>query len=81
MGRTVSSSSLYERYVRSPAAQARSLERVSHRPWPLRPGPWVMGQTWRHLLQAQAGGEHEDRFEAVMLVLSAESADVGEDGR
>jgi uncharacterized protein len=32
------------------AAQARSLEELEHRPWPLPVRPWVMGQTWRRLL-------------------------------
>src|SRR4051794_1336518 len=34
------------------AAQARGLEVSGHRPWPLPPGPWVQGQTWRDLLFA-----------------------------
>jgi uncharacterized protein len=33
-------------------AQARSLERTTHRPWPLPDGPWLQGQTWRDLLFA-----------------------------
>lgn len=28
------------------------LRSVEHRPWPLRSGPWVMGQTWHDLLFA-----------------------------
>src|SRR3954462_13778994 len=33
-------------------AQARSLERTTHRPWPLPDSPWLQGQTWRDLLFA-----------------------------
>jgi uncharacterized protein YqjF (DUF2071 family) len=32
--------------------QARSLERLEHRPWPLPRRGWVMGQTWEDLLFA-----------------------------
>jgi uncharacterized protein YqjF (DUF2071 family) len=32
------------------AAQAHSLSVTEHRPWPLKPQPWLMGQTWRRLL-------------------------------
>ena len=32
--------------------QNRSLERLDHRPWPLPPRGWVMGQTWEDLLFA-----------------------------
>src|SRR4051794_11071808 len=46
--------------LRSPAAdvlaaigrQRASLRRTDHRPFPLAPGPWVMGQTWIDLLFA-----------------------------
>lgn len=38
--------------VRAPARQSRSLATVAHRPWPLPPGRWIMGQTWRDLLFA-----------------------------
>ena len=34
------------------SAQARSLEVVDHRPWPLPRRPWLLGQTWRRLLFA-----------------------------
>jgi uncharacterized protein YqjF (DUF2071 family) len=34
------------------ALQPRGLEEVEHRPWPLPTRPWLMGQTWRHLLFA-----------------------------
>jgi uncharacterized protein YqjF (DUF2071 family) len=34
------------------AAQAQTLQEVDHRPWPLNPRPWVMGQTWERLLFA-----------------------------
>jgi uncharacterized protein YqjF (DUF2071 family) len=34
------------------ARQARSLERLEHRPWPVPPRGWVMGQTWEDLLFA-----------------------------
>jgi uncharacterized protein YqjF (DUF2071 family) len=27
-----------------------ALQTVSHRPWPLTPGPWIMAQTWHDLL-------------------------------
>jgi uncharacterized protein len=32
--------------------QARSLEHLAHRPWPISPGGWTMGQTWEDLLFA-----------------------------
>ena len=32
--------------------QARSLEHLEHRPWPVSPRGWVMGQTWEDLLFA-----------------------------
>jgi uncharacterized protein YqjF (DUF2071 family) len=32
--------------------QSRSLEHLGHRPWPLSPRGWVMGQTWEDLLFA-----------------------------
>jgi uncharacterized protein YqjF (DUF2071 family) len=32
------------------AKQARGLEEVGHRPWPLPDGPWRMGQSWLRLL-------------------------------
>jgi uncharacterized protein YqjF (DUF2071 family) len=32
--------------------QRRTLEAVAHRPWPLPTRPWLMGQTWYHLLFA-----------------------------
>ena len=32
--------------------QRQGLRVVAHRPWPLPNGPWVMGQTWEHLLFA-----------------------------
>jgi uncharacterized protein YqjF (DUF2071 family) len=32
--------------------QNRSLEQLEHRPWPLPPRGWVMGQTWEDLLFA-----------------------------
>ena len=34
------------------ALQRRTLAEVQHRPWPLPSRPWLMGQTWRHLLFA-----------------------------
>jgi uncharacterized protein YqjF (DUF2071 family) len=34
------------------ALQRRTLAEVEHRPWPLPSRPWLMGQTWRHLLFA-----------------------------
>jgi uncharacterized protein YqjF (DUF2071 family) len=36
----------------APRRQARSLERLEHRPWPLPRRPWTMGQTWDDLLFA-----------------------------
>jgi uncharacterized protein len=32
--------------------QARSLEQLEHRPWPISPRGWTMGQTWEDLLFA-----------------------------
>jgi uncharacterized protein YqjF (DUF2071 family) len=34
------------------ARQARSLEQLEHRPWPVPSRPWTMGQTWEDLLFA-----------------------------
>jgi uncharacterized protein len=34
------------------ARQARSLEQTEHRPWPIAPRGWTMGQTWEDLLFA-----------------------------
>jgi uncharacterized protein YqjF (DUF2071 family) len=34
------------------AEQPRTLEERSHRPWPLPDRPWLMAQTWNHLLFA-----------------------------
>jgi hypothetical protein len=34
------------------ARQARSLEHLDHRPWPIPPRAWTMGQTWEDLLFA-----------------------------
>jgi uncharacterized protein YqjF (DUF2071 family) len=36
----------------APARQARSLQQVEHRPWPLPSGRWTLGQTWEDLLFA-----------------------------
>src|SRR3954462_6808056 len=40
-------------------AQARSVEEVVHRPWPLPDRPWVMGQTWQRLLFAHWRVPHD----------------------
>src|SRR5436309_14481829 len=34
------------------ARQSRSLEHTGHRPWPISPRGWTMGQTWEDLLFA-----------------------------
>ena len=39
-------------FLEAPARQASSLEETTHRPWPLPPGQWLMGQTWESLLFA-----------------------------
>lgn len=36
----------------APIMQGRVTRVVDHRPWPLPPGPWVMGQTWMDVLFA-----------------------------
>ena len=38
--------------LRAASRQARSLEQVAHRPWPVPARRWVMGQTWEQLLFA-----------------------------
>jgi uncharacterized protein YqjF (DUF2071 family) len=38
--------------VRAAGRQARTLERLEHRPWPLPEGRWSSGQTWADLLFA-----------------------------
>jgi len=42
------------------AAQARSLQEVEHRPWPLPAQPWTMGQTWQNLLSAHWRFAHDE---------------------
>jgi uncharacterized protein len=39
-------------FLSAPARQAAVLDEREHRPWPLPDGPWVMAQTWEHLLFA-----------------------------
>jgi uncharacterized protein YqjF (DUF2071 family) len=39
--------------------QARSLEEVEHRPWPLDSRPWLMGQSWVRLLFAHWRVDHD----------------------
>jgi uncharacterized protein len=41
------------------SAQARSLEVVDHRPWPLPQRPWSLGQTWQRLLFAHWRVPHD----------------------
>jgi hypothetical protein len=36
----------------APVVQARTTRARDHRPWPMPPRPWVMGQTWLELLFA-----------------------------
>ena len=38
--------------LRAASRQARSLQQVDHRPWPLPERRWVMGQTWEDLMFA-----------------------------
>ena len=38
--------------LQAPARQASTLKETAHRPWPLPPGSWIMGQTWEDLLFA-----------------------------
>lgn len=38
--------------LRAAGRQARSLDRLEHRPWPLPAGGWRVGQTWEELLFA-----------------------------
>jgi uncharacterized protein len=38
--------------LQAPARQSSSLQETAHRPWPLREGSWLMGQTWGDLLFA-----------------------------
>ena len=42
------------------AVQARSLEQIEHRPWPLKEEPWFMGQTWQRLLFAHWRVAHDE---------------------
>src|SRR5437763_581979 len=39
-------------FLSAPARQAASLRDTAHRPWPLPPGSWRLGQTWEDLLFA-----------------------------
>jgi len=45
--------------VEAALRQRSVLGETSHRPWPLPDGPWLMGQTWRHLLFAHWAVDHE----------------------
>jgi uncharacterized protein len=38
--------------LRAPARQSSSLDETAHRPWPLPPRSWIMGQSWEDLLFA-----------------------------
>ena len=38
--------------LKAAGRQARSLDHVEHRPWPVPAGRWTMGQTWEQLLFA-----------------------------
>jgi uncharacterized protein len=54
-GLSLASGRLMERVtdlLNAPIRQASSLQENEHRPWPLPPSSWVMGQTWDDLLFA-----------------------------
>jgi uncharacterized protein YqjF (DUF2071 family) len=53
------------------AFDTRIIDVASHRPWPMPSAPWVMTQTWRHLLFAHwpiAAGELQSRLPAVFEI-------------
>src|SRR4051794_7437957 len=56
-------------------AQAASLQQVEHRPWPINPAPWLMGQTWRGLLFAHWRVAHDVLRPHVPDVLELETWD------
>jgi uncharacterized protein YqjF (DUF2071 family) len=39
-------------FLETPSRQARTLDVVDHRPWPVPRRSWIQGQTWEHLLFA-----------------------------
>ena len=55
--------------------QARSLEHVEHRPWPLPQRGWVLGQTWEDLLFAHWQVPAADVREHVPASLEVETFD------
>ena len=55
--------------------QARSLEHVEHRPWPLPKRGWVLGQTWEDLLFAHWRVPIADVRELVPAELEVETFD------
>jgi uncharacterized protein YqjF (DUF2071 family) len=57
------------------AAQARSLDETAHRPWPLNPRPWVMGQSWERLLFAHWPVPHDALRPHVPAALELEQFD------
>jgi uncharacterized protein YqjF (DUF2071 family) len=57
------------------AAQARSLEEVDHRPWPLPNRSWRMGQTWQRLLFAHWRVPHDALRPHVPASLELEQCD------
>jgi uncharacterized protein YqjF (DUF2071 family) len=42
----------YGHDIEAARSQRKALDERDHRPWPLPEGPWIMGQTWEHLLFA-----------------------------
>jgi uncharacterized protein YqjF (DUF2071 family) len=46
------SDSSYLHDVEAANRQRKALADQGHRPWPLPDGPWIMGQTWEHLMFA-----------------------------
>jgi uncharacterized protein YqjF (DUF2071 family) len=55
--------------------QPRSLEEIEHRPWPLPTRPWLMGQTWHHLLFAHWRVEPSDIDRLLPAPLTAHRRD------
>lgn len=61
--------------LRAAGRQARSLEHVEHRPWPVPSGRWVMGQTWERLLFAHWRVPVEELRERVPTGLEVDEHD------
>src|SRR3954462_1206814 len=61
--------------LRAPARQSSSLDEIAHRPWPLPPRSWIMGQSWEDLLFAHWRVDVEALRRLVPPALTVEEPD------